>query len=247
MKGLQGIAIAAALGIVGAVCNWFYIARQAEGLDKVSFVIVKPDVQLNPGDRFREEHFDRVDIPRRWVGNLEQVAVAWDDRAVPVGFTAKRSYQGGEILLQQDLRTPPRRDLSEMLAENEALRWVPVDPRGFVPEHVNPGDHVSFIVPQVTATSAGSVDGVTGAAAVPESTQIIGPFEVLALGTRKGRREFMDGQRSSPAQENLIGIRVTLKDGTLDPKSQRLFEVLRLTENRGVQVMLHSARYSKSK
>ena len=29
MKGLQGMIVAAGLGIIGAICNWFYISQQA--------------------------------------------------------------------------------------------------------------------------------------------------------------------------------------------------------------------------
>jgi Flp pilus assembly protein CpaB len=243
MKGVQGIIIAVGLGLAGAACNWFYIAGQARDFQKMAFVVVDPDARINLGDRFKTEHFARVDIPRPNVGSLEKTAVQWQDLETVVGMTATRSYFGGEIVLRQDLKTPAQRDLSELLREDEVSRWVPVDPRTFVPEHLNPGDRVSFVMPQFnTQAQAGSLDAGNNAGA----TQTIGPFEVLALGTRKGRREVLQAKGDSPAKESLVSIRVKLlKDGGYEPRAQRLFDVLRLTNYQGVQVMLHSSRMAQ--
>ena len=50
MRGVQGMMIAAGLGVVGAICNWFYISQQARDIMfwlLGSFGGVRwPDVQL---------------------------------------------------------------------------------------------------------------------------------------------------------------------------------------------------------
>ena len=63
MRGLPGLIIAAALGIVGAICNWAYLARQASRMEKEAFVALKGTAQLNLGDRFL------ICLVRRLVGN----------------------------------------------------------------------------------------------------------------------------------------------------------------------------------
>ncbi len=243
MKGLQGMIIAAALGILGGLCNWFYISQQARDYQRVSFIGIDPVAQINPGDQFQEDHFQRVDIPSQNVGNLNQFGVLWKDRNTVLNMPSNRSYLGGELLLRQDLKTPAQRDLSQRLGENEGLRWVPVDQRAFVPQLLNPGDRVSFVVPQIGAQQRNSQQRVRGV--VSGATQIIGPFEVLALGTRRGRREPLKSRGASSGKESVIGIRVHIEDGRLDTKSAQLFEILRLTNNPDVQVMLHSARLKK--
>jgi len=240
MRGVQGLVIAVMCGLIGAVCNYLYVSKQARDYQKVAFVAIDSSARINRGDRFSNEHFSPVNIPKQNVGDLREVAVLWDDRSTVVGIPATRSYVGGEIVLRQDLKTRAQRDLSGLLGENEALRWVPVDQRSFVAEHVNPGDHVSFVVPDISGNSSGgsSSSGMPAAG----GTETVGPFEIMALGTRKGRRDVFRAEGGSPSHENVIGIRVLLQNGRLDERSQRLFEVLRLTNHQGVQVMLHSSR-----
>jgi hypothetical protein len=240
MRGVRGLVIAVMCGVIGAVCNLLYISRQTRDYQKVSFVAIDSSARINRGDRFSKEHFSHVDIPKQSVGDLREVAVLWDDLSTVVGLPATRSYVGGEIVLRQDLKTRAQRDLSGLLGENEALRWVPVDQRSFVAEHVNPGDHVSFIVPNIRGNNSGRSDssGIPAAG----GTETVGPFEIMALGTRKGRRDIFRAEGDRPAHENVIGIRVLLKSGRLNERSERLFEVLRLTNHQGVQVMLHSSR-----
>lgn len=237
MKGLQGLLIAIALGIVGAVCNWFYITRQAANYEKMAFVVIRPGAQINPGDRFKESHFEPVEVPVNNLGNLETIAVRWRDLNTVIGEFATRSYSGNELLLREDLKTPPQRDLSELLGEDEVLRWVPVDQRSFAPDHVNPGNFVKFVVPMM-ATVPANTAGNGEAQGLTESTEY-GPFEILTLGNRRGRKDVLVSRGGSTGQENLIGIRVEL-DGPSGVEADRLFEALRLTGNRGVEVVLLS-------
>lgn len=233
MRGLQGIAIAAALAIVGALCNWFYITKQATSFRKVSFIVISQDASINPGDRFKESHFEKVEIPDSTLGNLEKIAVLWTDLQTVIGETASRSYQGGELLLQEDLQTPPQRKVSEELGEGEVLRWVPVDQRMFAPDHVNPGDIVKFVVATIGA-------GGNPTNASVSSTEF-GPFEILTLGNRRGRKEVLQSRGGALGQENLIGIRVSAADKS-GKEAERLFDALRRSGTQGVQVILLSSR-----
>jgi len=240
MKGTQGLVIAVGLGIAGAICNWFYVSQQARHYQAVSFVALQSDAQLNLGDIFKREHFTQVDVPAARVGHLRDVAVFWKDLATVIGKPATRSYHGGEILLLQDLKSAARRDLSSLLGENEVVRWVPVDPRSFVPDYVNPGDRVSFIVsgPGISGSGSGS-----GSARFPAAgSETVGPFEILALGSRLGRREYLKAEGGSVGQQSLIAIRVKLSGGRLEEKATRLFDLLRRAGNRGAKVMLLSAK-----
>lgn len=266
MKGIAGILLAAGLGLLGALCNWFYLQRAVQFQDQVSFIAVRQAVQLNVGDLITEEQIERVEIPRVAVGNLIHVAPQWSAKDAVLGHRATRSYMGGEIILDMDLTTPVQQDLASTLNENEVARWVPVDPRSVIPEQINPGDLVSF---EVQAPSSGGVIATPAAppqappsnpedepapppsspsprasqavAANPQSrAELIGPFRVLALGGRRERRNIQAASRGRGGPENTITILVRLNDNKLEPKAARLFEALRGGKTATVQ--LHSSR-----
>ena len=239
MKGIQGLAIALALGITGAVCNWLYIAQQAQNYERVAFLAVDNGTQVDAGDKFTKDHFMKVDIPKKDLGNLENTAVKWSDLILVVGQPATKDYSGGEIILNQDLRTPAKEDLNKLIGKDERVMWLPVDARAFNPQHVNPGDQVSFKVPGFLRQNPASANGASGS--TPAGDEIIGPFRILALGNRKGRREIRKAAGLSSGSENVIAISVEVRGTQLEPKAQRISEVLQLTNFQGVQVLLHPA------
>jgi len=239
MRGLPGLLIAAGLGIVGAICNWYYLSRQASQMEKVAFVALQGSAQLNVGDRFRSEHLTPVEIPRNNLGNLLEVGILWKDKSTVLGFAATKAYRGNEILLRQDLRTPSDRDFSELLAKNEVARWVPVDSRSFIPERVSPGNLISFIFPRNVATSNPGNSNSPGLKT--SGSTIIGPFRILSLGARTGDRNPREAySRRSSGQEHLIGISVKVTDGTLEPDAEQLFQILG-SNSAPPQVLLHAA------
>jgi Flp pilus assembly protein CpaB len=241
MKGSIGLAIAAGLGIVGAICNWLYLERLAGEQETVQLVALRNDVQLNIGDSFEDSDLEPVPIPESRAGNLIERAVGWRVRDTVVGERATRAYYGGEIILEEDLVTPAIRDLSETLQDNQVARWVPIDGRSVVPDQINPGDMVSFEVPRTSAvpTPAGTTPPIVAAG----SMQLIGPFRVLALGTRRERPGVAESARTgSRSSSNTITIVVDLINGQLEPKAAQLFEAIRLSENNGVAIQLHSSR-----
>lgn len=237
MRGLPGLIVAAGLGIVGAICNWYYLSQQARQMEKVSFVAVKSTAQLNLGDRFKESDLVQVEIPKDNLGNLDEVAIPWKNLPTVIGMPATKAYRGGELVLQSDLRTPSVQDFSHMLAKDEVVRWVPVDSSSFVPERISPGDPISFIT---TGTGASGSTGNSVQPAISSSgTEIIGPFQIFSIGARTGDRDVRLANSRSRREESLIGIRVRVIDGKLEPMADRLFQVLSLNSS-PLQVLLHS-------
>src|ERR1700736_2621903 len=150
MKGASGLLIAVALGIIGAFCNWIYLAQKGKELDLVDFIIIDENAKVSAGDKFSEGHLTKLSIPGSSVGNLDKSAVRWEDLSTVIGQVATKSYSPGEILLRQQLKTPAEMDIKKLLARDERAVWIPVDTRTFVPALVNGGDQVSFIVPRLT-------------------------------------------------------------------------------------------------
>ncbi|MEW4530231.1 MAG: hypothetical protein ACF8PG_10330 [Maioricimonas sp. JB045] len=242
MKGGLGLALATALGIVGAVCNWLYLERLARQQETVSFIAVRSNVQLEVGDAFKDSHLMRVDIPRSGVGNLDRIAPLWSAKEAVIGERANRPFAGGEIILESDLVTPAVQDLADTLQANEVARWVPIDSRSVVPQQINPGDLVSFEVPRTAGPTPAGTSG--GPASPSTGTELIGPFRVLALGNRREPPNVQEANRRRSTSESTMTIVVRLENGQLEPKAAHLFEALRRAGNQGARVQLHSSRYS---
>lgn len=238
MKGIPGLIIAATLAIAGGICNWLYIARQADRYERESFVVVSAD-QIRAGEKFKRQDFGKVDIPKNNLGNLERIAVRWQDLSTIVDQVAVKDFTRDQLILQDDLRTPPSRPLNQNLGPNERIIILPVDPRSFNPQHVNPGDMVSFRIPP--ALGGRPSPNAVGADSVEPAAEIIGPFRILALGNRKGSIDTarVIGQRSS--SENDIAVSVEIRGNDVEPKAQRILNIISTTNFKGVQVLLHPA------
>jgi len=254
MKGVMGLLTAVALGVVGALCNFVYLAQKARDLEHIDFIGIADEVQINPGDKFKESDLIPISIPRPSVGNLEKAAVLYSDWRTVVGMAATRSYIPGEVILRQDLRTPPPLDIKKLLGENERVMWIPVDTRTFVPSLVNPGDLVSFLVPkQIAPALPPPVEGEEPLAPRPQpqiqrgGSDILGPFRILALGNRMGSSEVLRAAGQNAQQENVIAIAVEVKNGVMSDSGQKLSDLLRMTNFQQVQVQLLPAPGGKGK
>lgn len=251
MKGVQGILIAIGLGLAGTILSWFYLERLAGREAKVVFIGIKPSAAINVGDVIRNEHLTQIEIPKSRVGNLESVAPLWEYRNTVIGLPSTRTFQGGEIVLQQDLRSPGMRDLNDKLGKNEVAIWLPVDPRTFNASRVNPDDEVSFVVPRAGLPAGPTPVGAPPTPAAQGPSEIIGPFRILEIGSRTGRTEVYRAQGGRTANEatitvvaKLIGGQVDpatgeFRGGTLEPLAERILEVIRQTKSQGLQVILH--------
>lgn len=241
MKGIPGLIIAATLAIAGGICNWLYIAKQADRYERESFVVVRVD-QIRAGEKFKREDFDKVDIPKNNLGNLEKIAVHWQDLDAVVGLPAVKDFVRDQLILQDDLKTPPQENLNRKIGPNERVMWLPVDPRSFNPQHVNPGDMVSFRIP---ASMAIAPTAVGADPTKPPLEEILGPFRILALGNRKGSPETarVAGQRFG--SENVMAVSVKIDGTQLEKKAQQILNVVNMTNFKGVQVLLHPAADSE--
>ncbi len=173
------------------------------------------------------------------------MAVLWTDVGTVIGSDAVQSYQGDELILRQDLKTPPP-ELE--LGQNECAVWIPVDQKTFVPSLVVPGAEVDFILsrtragPPPTGAEGPPPTGVEGQAptlAAPlTGLQIIGSFKILSIGNRLGKSSILNAAHVPQLQENVITIRVKMDGNGLDEKARQLLEGLQATNYREVGVML---------
>lgn len=238
MKGVQGLLLSLGLGLAGAVCNWFYLDRLAGKAAKVSFIGIRADAQINVGDTLLDSHLVKIDIPGNAVGNLDQVAPHWKDLPLVAGWPSNRSYRGGELVLQQDIRTPGAKDLNDKLGQDEVAVWIPIDTRTFNSMRVNPDDEVSFILPR-SAVGGSSPTPIGGPPNASANSDIVGTFRILELGSRTGRPEVQKAAGTRQANENVIAIVAKFAEGRLDLKAERVTEYMRSTKSQGLQVILH--------
>lgn len=238
MKGLNGLMIAAVLGIVGAACNFLYLRKEAEGYEKVAFLMVRQSAHINPGDTFTEDLFEKVEFPKAYLGNLEQVAIPYSELDTVTNVTAYKSFQGGELLLYADVLTPPHKKTEERLGADEIEWTVPVDPRLFIAANYDPGDEVYFFAP--AATAGPTPVEASGPAAPP--VQMAGPFRLLSIGGRTGSREVFEATgRRSASREDVVSVPLSFKNGQFDGPSQQLRELADRYPNPGLRVAKRSA------
>lgn len=268
MKGIQGLILAIGLGIAGALFNFAYLHQKSLEQATVLFVGIDPKVTVNAGERVAEEHLVPVEIPAGNVGNLKDFAYLWEARASLIGRPVCRTLTGGSLVLREDLKTPPPELVfGENLGpgEEERVLWVPVASNSFVPSLVAPGDQVDFVIwfggptPAVVGSGSDGESSPEGASMTPEpkssasspvrtaqsNMEILGPFKILSLGNRLSSSEVWQAWGKQPANENVLGVSVRLKNGQLEPKARRLISLLQATGFRNVTVMLHPRKKGK--
>jgi len=255
MKNWIGLLIALSLGVVACLLNWQYLDRKSKEIEVVSFLSIADDVRLKQGDTFLESHFVQLDIPRKNVGSLQESAVLFSDLQTVVSLKALHDYRGGEVVLRQELKTPP----SELkLEKGELAFWIPVNSATFVSALVQPGDTVSFMVPNAATVFEGMDEAEEAARPTgpefgfseppPEpapvssaNSELVGPFRVISLGDRLGSFEVSSASGRSRARENVIGVAVKKSD----PKSEKLFRLTGSPGFRQAGVVLHPRESDK--
>lgn len=240
MKGVPGLLVALALGIAGGLANWFYMAQKAKSMDMVQFIAVKGGIKA--GEVFRADQLDRVPVPQLYAVRLKESAPLFADASIVVGSPAFRDFRDGEIILTQDLLTPAGFDLKKDLGPNDDVIWVTVDARGFVPSFLSGGDEVSFIVPKLGSGRPIPVES-NGGARVASETELVGPFHILALGSRRGDYARTKAAGYAQVQENILAVRVErVSETELEPKAQLLLERLRLSNNQALGLVMHATK-----
>ncbi len=260
MKGIHGLILAIGLGIAGALLNFAYLTKRSSDVKIVSFTGVKEDKTIGRGEPLTEENLEQVDIPKRWVGKLEDYAILWSARQTVLGRRVWRALEGGSLLLRSDLKTPPQElvfGVNMPPGVEERAIGVPIDTRKFVMSLVQPGDMVSFIV---SATRAGSptladdpAKAATADKADPKGTPAVaagrpqprdtvdkcGPFKVLSIGNRLGSYDVMAAAKIPQTQENVMTILVRYEGGKMDPEAARLMRILQQTNSQPLAYELH--------
>jgi hypothetical protein len=258
MKGIQGLILALALGIAGALFNWAYLASRAKEVEMREFVAIAPGTSLNRGDTIREEQLARLSIPAQAVGNLGDFAVLYSARQTVIGRPVWRVKLGGALLLTDDLRTPMKElviNENPSPGEEEVGMFIPLT-SVVVTQLLEPGDLVSFAAntthysrPTLASKPAeNGKDAAKGVKPVPVTdpsvpiteTEIIGPFKILSLGNRLGSRDVMIANRMSPTNENVLTISVKIVDGVMEPKAQKLLNIVQT--NAHLTAMLHGRK-----
>jgi hypothetical protein len=247
MNGKIALPIAAGLALAGAALNWIYLTTKAQQLEKIEFLCVASGVTIRPGDRFSEDKLAPLAIPKNNISeNLRKEAILYADRETVIGMAAVRVHPEREILLRQDLKTPP--PSLALNKDKEVAIFIPVDTRTFIPSLVSAGDLVSFMVGGVPTPAAptdpdgpGSEnDSALPLPAAPTSAELIGPFKVLSLGNRLGSAEVLKASGLPQMQENVMTISASVEGGQLDPKATKLWKLLQANGFRQVGVVLHA-------
>lgn len=246
MKGITGLIVAIGLGIAAALLNFLYLNKEGEKDKEVGFVAVKD--AIDPGDRLTGDNLEEVLIPKKRVGNLDEVAVPWDLRHTVVDQPVWRQLKAGSLLLDHDLDTPPPElKFDESLEEGveERAMFVPMDQRRSVPRLVVPGRYVDFVytgTPMVAISTPEELaePNLAPRAARPSGeAKLIGPFRVLALGNRLGRPEVLRSSKTQQVQENVMAVAVKVENGKLEANAQTLLKLINETGGRGVGILLH--------
>lgn len=216
MKGMQGLIVAGLLGVLAVALNWIYLVGKTKDKDEyIKFLGIKSGVSIAPGQIIRDDQLQAVPVPKDYAENLKGTAYLYEERAIVVGMTATAERKAGDLLYREDYRTPP---IELKLEPGEMLIWIPVNSASFVPELVNPGDRINFIVPLYRDSPVPAASDGSGAAAPARhlvETKPIGPFRVGSLGSRLASREVARAHRLSSSQERLVGI-VIKKTETLE-------------------------------
>jgi len=254
MNNWIGLLIALSLAMIAGVLNWKYLERKTDEVETVSFVAIKDGVSMEPGDKFLENHFAKLDVPKKNAGYLQQSAVLFEDRHTVVSMKALHRYRGGDVILRQELKTPPE-ELN--LEKGELGFWVPVGGTSFVSSLITPGDMVSFYI----STSRGirptlptqepeteqedpekwNLEGKPQVPVIEEGpAELIGPFRVISVGPRLGSFEVSRAAGTRSAQENVLGIAIkTNATGLLEPQGMKLKDRVLTSGFRQAGVLLH--------
>jgi hypothetical protein len=252
MKGIHGLIIAVFLGIAGLSLNWYYLYSKTKDIKSISFIGIKQGVSVRRGERFRESHFVPVRIPSHHGESLKQFVFTFGEKDTVAGIPATRNYEGGDVVLRGDYRTPSREvswyPETKVPRDEQQLMWVTIDDKNFVPALVDPGDSIWFVVPEAAARTPTSVlPGGETLELKPHDR--IGPFRVGSLGNRLGSSEVMRAERVPQVNERQVGIVVRIERNNMgveefDAQTQQLLALRERTDYRGLTVIWAPAEES---
>lgn len=238
MKGSYGLIVAAVVGVLGAVLNWIYLQNKTRDVESISFLGLREGVTVEPGESFKETDFEPVAIPRKNAGNLQQYVHLYSDLPTVEGYSPTRVYQGGQLILRQDLRTPPAEIAFK--SKDQRMVTISVDPNKFQAALYNPGDQVDFIIPVITGGSETVGNGGSQPFNRQSDFEVVGPFTIAHIGNRLGTQGAALAGRARTGQENTVGIFATWEGDQFDAQTQKLLSLVERVGARGVRVTMHS-------
>ena len=224
LKGLTGLIVAVILGLLGGGLNFFYLVNKSQNMKMVSFLGISDDTVVKQGTEFKRSHFVEVPIPANRAQGLEDFVYLYSDLPLLDTRLAIKSYEGGELVFKQDNQTPP---MELDLKSNEVLLTISVSNRSPL---IQPGDMISFSLPKPNPSNS-----------LEPEYELIGEFEVAAIGNQLGSRSVFEAQGIRPVQSNQIGIIVRTENGQLEPKAQTLQARLSSVGSRDTSVVLHGS------
>lgn len=238
MKGTYGLIVAVVVGVLGAALNWIYLQNKTRDVETVSFLGLREDVTIQPGESFKESDLEPVPIAKMHAGNLHEFVHLYKDMPTVVGYSPTRVYQGGQLILRADLRTPPA-DIA-FSNKDQRLITIEVDSRGFQSSLYKPGDQIDFIVP-VLGPRATIIDGGTGQPTnMAKEFEVIGPFTIAHIGERLGSPDAARASRMRSGQERNIGIFATWEGEQYDAQTTKLLSLVQRANGQNVRVSMYS-------
>lgn len=204
------------LGLVAAMTNW---AATSSKLKPYACVRVASDIGY--GDPIQENLLTRFEV-RGDLASFPKTFVPWDERALLYGHLAPRPFKEGDLVMWRDA-APHENVLPTQPGElpmSVSMRGMTV-----VPDFIQVGEKVSFFVGRDPSRVRNSdpAEADAGLAIDPGVAKQIGPFRVLAVGTRTTQVDQSTKQRDT----SLTIAAKFASDGVLDEQSDRLLAALK--------------------
>ena len=98
MKGIQGLIVAAGLGVVGVILNYAYLHHESQKLNLVYFIGVDQGATIAAGERLKADSLEPVGIPSQNVGNLKEYAILYKDLNTVEGEPVWRTISESSLL-----------------------------------------------------------------------------------------------------------------------------------------------------
>lgn len=247
MRGMLGLIIAAALGALAVGVNMAYLHNKTKNADMVAFVGVRDGAQIDIGTMIKANHLQAVPVPRTHAKSMDSYVYQWRDRNLLIGMPSTKVYRGGELVFTDEYKTPLSKlqlDPSEMLYSVNVTNKSPL---------IEPGSFVMFqipLVPDLPTNPDPNPDGTSPSPVMPATEyELVGPFEVAAIGNRIGDREVMKAYKIPQTNENQLGIILNVEPPhdkhVPDALGQQLLNAIFHSNGRGVNVLLLPPKVQK--
>jgi len=226
MKGMQGLIIAIVLGLIGFGFNMYYLNKSRD-FDSKEFIGIHRKADVKRGTPLAKSHLKKITIPKEHVGNLHEYALPWSDVDAIVGRKSIRNYEVGGLLLRNDFRTAPD---EIVLVGGETAISIPIDTRTTITSQIVPGEtRVSFYIPADGIGNSGS-----------NNPRWIGPFDVLAVGSRMGSTDVVDGTSRRSNRENMLTLKATNQEGKQSSRMTTLLGYLTASNFKPLRLKIHA-------